>query len=68
MEMTTIQITKEDEERLRALKIHPSQPIREVIETILDKEEREELIDTIIEKHTELCTKLSDSYRTKKVK
>ncbi len=66
MEMTTIQITKEDEERLRELKIHPSQPIREVIETILDKEEREELIDTIIEKHTELCTKLSDSYRTKK--
>jgi hypothetical protein len=68
MEMTTIQITKEDEERLRELKIHPSQPIREVIETILDKEEREELIDTIIEKHTELCTKLSDSYRDKKGK
>jgi predicted ATP-dependent protease len=68
MEMTTIQITKEDEERLRELKIHPSQPIREVIETILDKEEREELIDTIIEKHAELCTKLSDSYRAKKVK
>lgn len=66
MEMTTIQITKEDEERLRGLKVHPSQPIREVIETILDKEEREELIDAIIEKHTELCTKLSDSYRPKK--
>ena len=68
MEMTTIQITKEDEERLRGLKIHPSQPIREVIETILDKEEREELIDALIEKHAELCTKLSDSYPAKKAK
>jgi predicted CopG family antitoxin len=66
MEMTTIQIPKEDLERLEELKIHPSQPMREVIEMLLDERERDELLETVIKEHPKLYVELSDLKGKKK--
>lgn len=60
MDRTTIQITKEDEERLDQLKTHPAQPMREVIEAILDDRERGEIIEKIIKAHPKFYAELSD--------
>ena len=37
---TTIQIFAKDKARLDALKVHPSQPIREVVRLLLEKVQR----------------------------
>jgi predicted CopG family antitoxin len=66
MEMTTIQIPKEDLERLEELKIHPSQPMREVIEMLLDERERDELLEAVIKEHLKLYVELSDLKGKKK--
>lgn len=66
MDKTTIQITKEDEERLGQLKAHSAQPIREVIEIILDDRERDGMIEAIIKAHPKFYTELSDLKGKKK--
>jgi len=66
MEMTTIQISKEDLERLEELKAHPSQPVREVIEMLLDDRERDQLLEVVIKEHPKLYVELSDLKGKKK--
>ncbi len=57
---TTIQITKEDDERLERLKVHPSQPIREVVHQILEEKEMDELIEKEIRHRWGLIMELCD--------
>lgn len=66
MDTTTIQITKEDEERLTQLKAHPAQPMREVIEIILEDRERDEIIEAIMKAHPKFYTDFSDLKGKKK--
>lgn len=60
---TTIQITKEDDKRLQELKLHPSQPVREIVHLLLEeKEEKDtkELIASEIKQHWELLIDLAE--------
>ncbi len=44
-ETTTIQITKEDDARLEKLKLHPAQPIKEIVHQLLDEKETDEQLE-----------------------
>ena len=57
---TTIQIIKEDAESLEKLKLHPSQPIREIVHMLLEDKEFENLTTSIMKERWELIVDLSE--------
>jgi len=63
---TTIQITKEDAESLEKLKLHPSQPIREIVHMLLEDKEFESLATSIMRERWELIVDLSEIKGPKK--
>ena len=58
--MTTIQITKEDAESLEKLKLHPSQPIREIVHILLEDKEFEDMATSIMKERWEMIVDLSE--------
>ncbi|MDE1823267.1 MAG: hypothetical protein KGI00_03315 [Candidatus Micrarchaeota archaeon] len=59
-ETTTIQVTKRDSRRLERLKLHPAQPIKEVVQMLLDDKEFDDISTTIVRERWKMVVELSD--------
>lgn len=65
-DMITIQITREDDARLEKLKLHPAQPIREIVHQILEEKELDEQLEEEIKYRWGFILELCDLKGQKK--